>query len=94
MGSAGEQVGVAEGVVISTFSNQSKRLAGARFRFWGLNLLLVLTRDGSAGGFSFTSIDGTRTVHPSTTYRPERLHIGVNDMPSHILQFDWLAENS
>jgi hypothetical protein len=93
MGSAGEEVSVTEGVVISTFSNHSNRLAGARFWFWGLNLLLVLTNDGPAGPFSFTSIDGTRTVHPSTTYRPQRLNIGVHDIPSHILQFDWTSKN-
>jgi hypothetical protein len=93
MGSAGEEVNVTEGVVISTFSNPSKRLAGARFWFWDLNLLLVLDNDGPTGPFSFTSIDGSRTVHPSTTYRPQRLHIGVHDLPSHILQFDWPRKN-
>jgi hypothetical protein len=92
MGSAGENVNVTEGVVISTFSNHDNRLAGARFWFWGLNLLLVLTNNGPAGPFSFTSIDGKRTVYPSTTYRPQRLNIGVHDMPSHILQFDWYAK--
>jgi hypothetical protein len=88
MGNTGELVGVSEGVVITTFSNHANRLAGARFWFWGLNFLLVLT-DGPRGPFNFTSPDGKQTVQPNALYRPRGLHIGVHDRLSHILEFIW-----
>jgi hypothetical protein len=93
IGGAGDEVNVMEGVVISTFCNKSDRLAGARFWFWGLNLLILLTTVGPPGPFSFTSADGKHTVHPSTTYRPHRLNIGVHSIPSHVLEFSWSASS-
>ncbi len=88
IGDSGEVVNVTDGVVVTTFSNHANRLAGARFWFWGLNLLLILN-DGPAGPFSFTSPDGTKTVQPKTLYRPRTLNISVQGHLSHVLEFDW-----
>ncbi len=77
-----------EGVVVTTFSGHSNRLAGARFWFWGLELLLILN-DGPTGPFSFTSPDGRQTIRPKTWYRPRGLNISVHDRPSHVLEFTW-----
>ena len=93
VGNAGEEVNVMEGAVISTFSNKDNRLGGARFWFWGLNLLLLLTTVGPPGPFSFTSADGKRTVYPGTIYHPQSLNIGVHRIPSHVLEFSWSARN-
>jgi hypothetical protein len=88
MGDAGEEVRVDEGVVVTTFSSSANRLAGARFRFWGLELLLMLN-DGPTGPFSFTSPDGSQTIQPKTWYRPRGLNMSVHDRLSHILEFAW-----
>jgi hypothetical protein len=87
MGDPGEVVSFYEGVVVTTFSNHANALAGARFWFWGLNLLLILN-DGPTGPFSFTSSDG-RTVRPSTLRRPKALKFAVHDRLSHVLEFVW-----
>ena len=57
MDDAGEEVRVDEGVVVTTFSSSANRLAGARFRFWGLQLLPMLN-DGPTGQI--------RAVYPSS----------------------------
>jgi hypothetical protein len=88
IGDVGEVINVDEGVVVTTFSGQANRLEGARFWFWGLNLLLILN-DGPAGPFSFTSLDGIETVQPTTRHHPRALNISVHDHLSHILEFVW-----
>jgi hypothetical protein len=88
MGKGGDEINVSEGVVVTTFSNAANRLAGARFRFWGLELLLMVT-DGPPGQFSFTSADGKQTIHPKTCYRPGAINMSVHGRPSHVLQFVW-----
>jgi len=86
MGDGGDEVKVSEGVVVTTFSNSANRLAGARFWFWGLELLLMIC-DGPMGQFSFTSTDGKQTVHPKTWYRPGAINFDVNARRSHSLEF-------
>jgi len=88
MGDAGEVVNVQEGVIVTTFSGRAQRLEGARFWFWGLNLLLILN-DGPTGPFSFTSPDGMKTVQPKTWYRPGAINISAHDRLSHRLEFSW-----
>lgn len=88
MGKGGDEVNVTEGFVVTTFSNSANRLAGARFWFWGLNLLLVIS-DGPSGQFSFTSADGKQTIQPKTWYRPGAINISVHGRPSHSLHFIW-----
>jgi hypothetical protein len=88
IGEAGDTVSAQEGVVVTTFSNQANRLGGARFWFWGLNLLLIL-EDGPTGPFSFTSPTGEQMIQPNVLYRPRRLNIGVHDRLSHVLEFVW-----
>jgi hypothetical protein len=89
MGGIGDVVNTVEGVEVMTFTNYRKCIEGARFRFWGLNLLLVLSDGPVAGPFSFTSLDGKQTVQTKTLYRPRRLHIHVHDRLSHFLEFVW-----
>jgi len=88
IGDVGDVVSVDEGVVVTTFSNHANRLAGARFWFWELNILLIIS-DGPTGPFSFTSADGNHVVQPKTLYRPRRLDISVHNRLSHILEFVW-----
>lgn len=88
MGQGGDEVNVTEGVVVTTFTNQGKLLAGARFGFWGLDLLLMLN-GGPQGQFCFTSADGKQTIHPKCWYRPSRLNCSVHGHPSHALEFAW-----
>jgi hypothetical protein len=88
MGKAGDTVSATEGVVVTTFSDNTQRLAGARFWFWGLNLLLLLN-DGVCGPFSFVSSDGKQKIEPNTVYRPRGLNIQVLNRPSHVLEFVW-----
>ena len=88
IGQGGDEVNVSEGVEVVTFSNSANRLAGARFWFWGLELLLMVC-DGPAGQFSFTSVDGKQTIQPKTWYRPGAINFDVNGHRSHSLKFDW-----
>ncbi len=88
MGQGGDEINVSEGVVVTTFSNSANRLAGARFWFWGLELLLMVS-DGPPGQFSFTSADGKQTVQPKTWYRPGAINFDVNGSRSCSLQFIW-----
>jgi hypothetical protein len=88
MGQGGDEVRVIEGVVVTTFSNSANRLAGARFWFWGLELLLLVT-DGPPGQFTFTSGDGKQTIHPKTWYRPGAINFDVNGRRSHSVEFIW-----
>ncbi len=88
MGKGGNEINVSEGVVVTTFSNSANRLAGARFWFWGLELLLMVS-DGPPGQFSFTSADGKQTVQPKTWYRPGAINFDVNGHRSHSLEFIW-----
>ena len=88
MGKAGDIINASEGVVVTTFLDNARHLAGARFWFWGLNLLLVLN-DGATGPFSFVSLDGKQIIQPNTVYHPQRLNVGVHNRPSHTLEFDW-----
>jgi hypothetical protein len=88
MGQGGEKVSVIEGVVVTTFSNSANRLAGARFWFWGLELLLIVS-GGPPGQFSFTSADGKQTICPKTWYRPPAINFDVNGRRSHSLEFFW-----
>lgn len=88
MGQGGDEVRVFEGVVVTTFSNSVKQLAGARFWFWGLELLLMVC-DGPPGQFSFTSADGKQTIHPKTWYRPGAINVDVKGRRSYSLQFIW-----
>jgi hypothetical protein len=88
IGDPGEVVNVADGVVVTTFSNRSNRLAGARFWFWGLNFLLMLS-DWPAEPFGFTSSDGKKTIQPTTLYRPRALNISVGGRLSHAVEFAW-----
>ena len=89
MGDPGDRVAVAEGVVVTTFSNPAKRISGARFVFWGLGLLLMLTNHLTLGGFVFNSADGTQALKPNVTRRPQRLSMGVHGLPSHELKLVW-----
>jgi hypothetical protein len=84
---AGE-IRATEGVVVTPFSGRANRLEGAKFWFWGIELLLVLN-GGPTGPFSFTSPDGKQTIQPRTWYRPRGLNISVHDRLSHILEFAW-----
>jgi hypothetical protein len=88
MGDGGDEVMVSEGIVVTTFSDRANRLAGARFWFWGLELLLMLN-DGPTGQFSFTSADGKQSVQPKTWYRPHAINVSVSGRPSHSLEFIW-----
>lgn len=88
MGQGEDEVSVIEGVVVTTFSNSANRLAGARFWFWGLDLLLMVS-DGPPGQFTFTSADGTQTIRPKTWYRPGAINLVVHGRPSHSLDFIW-----
>lgn len=88
MGKAGDTVTADEGVVVTTFSDSAQHLAGARFWFWGLNLLLMLN-DGPTGPFSFVSQDGKQKVQPNTVHHPRGLNIQVLNRPSHVLEFVW-----
>lgn len=88
MGKGGDTVNVSESVEVTTFSNSANRLAGARYRFWGLELLLMVS-DGPQGQFIFTSADGKQTVEPKTWYRPATINISVHGRPSHLLEFTW-----
>jgi hypothetical protein len=88
MGDAGQEVRVDEGVVVTTFSSCDNRLAGARFWFWGLELLVIIN-DGATGQFSFTSADGKQTIQPKTWYRPQGLNFDVRGCRSHRLEFAW-----
>jgi hypothetical protein len=88
IGEIGDVLNVTEGVVITTFSGPTNEVAGARFWFWGLNLLLFLN-DGPAGPFSFAPPDGRKTVQPKTLYRPRTLHFSVHGRTSHVLEFVW-----
>lgn len=88
MGQGGDEVTVIEGVVVTIFSDSVNRLAGARFWFWGLDLLLIIT-DGPLGQFSFTSADGKQTIQPRTWYRPGAINFDVNGHRSHPLEFIW-----
>lgn len=85
------EVMVEEVVSVTTFAGDGDCLAGARFRFWGLELLLVLDDGLSIGPFRFTSQDGSQTIQPMTVYRPGELPITVNDRLSHVLEFVWLT---
>lgn len=87
-GQGGDEVKVIEGVVVTTFSNSANRLAGARFWFWGLELLLIVT-DGPRGQFTFTSADGKQTIQPKTWYRPGAIDFDVHGRRSHVLGFVW-----
>lgn len=91
--SPGGTVGGMEGVEVTIFSDNTKTVAGARFWFWGLALLLVLN-DGPEGPFIFTSQDGKMTVYPRTTYHPLRIHLSVDNRPSHVLEFVWTARST
>lgn len=88
MGNPGDTISTTEGVVVTTFSDSAQRLAGARYWFWGVNLLLILNH-GPTGPFSFTSTDGKQTIQPKTVYRPQNIHIEVHKRPSHVLEFVW-----
>jgi len=88
MGQGGDEVMVNEGVVVMTFSSSTNRLAGARFWFWGLELLLMLN-DGPTGQFRFTSADGKQTIQPKSWYRPGAINISVKGRQSHSLEFIW-----
>lgn len=88
MGQGGDEVNVRESVVVTTFSNYANRLAGARFWFWGLGLLLMVT-DGPPGQFSFTSAGGEETIQPKTCYRPGAINFDVKGRRSHSLDFIW-----
>lgn len=88
MGNSEDTITSTEGVVVTTFSDDAQHLAGARYWFWGLNLLLVL-KDGPSGPFSFVSTDGKQTIQPNTVYRPRGLNVGVHNRPSHALEFVW-----
>jgi hypothetical protein len=86
MGKGGDEINVSEGVVVTTFSNSANRLAGARFWFWGLELLLMVS-DGPPGQFGFTSADGKQTIQPKTWYRPGAINFDVSGRRSHSLEF-------
>lgn len=88
IGKAGDTITPSEGVVVTTFTDNTQRLAGARFWFWGLNLLLV-PNDGPIGPFNFVSPDGKQKIAPNTVYRPRGLNIQVLNRPSHVMQFVW-----
>jgi hypothetical protein len=88
MGEVGDSIDVSEGIVITTFSNQIGRLGGARFRFWGLTLLLVLD-DGPAGPFSFKSVSGDQDIQANALRHPRSLGMGVHGQNSHSLDFLW-----
>lgn len=89
LGNPGEVINVAEGVVVATFSNPAKRISGARFVFWGLGLLLMLTNDLAPGGFVFNPMGGGQVLTPTVIRRPQRLGVAVRGVPSHELKFEW-----
>ncbi len=88
IGDAGTQVRVNDGVTVTTFVSPANRLEGARFWFWGLELLLMLS-DGPTGPFSFSSPDGKTTIQPKVWYRPPGLNFDVHGHRSHRLEFAW-----
>jgi hypothetical protein len=88
MGDAGDTINVTEGVVVTTFLDNAKSLAGARFWFWGLTFLLILD-EGPTGPFSFTSLDRKQTIQPTTVHHPRKLGVGVHGRESHSLEFVW-----
>lgn len=88
MGDGGDEIKVSDGVVVTTFSGPLNRIEGARFWFWGLDLLLMLS-DWPAGQFSFTSVDGKQTISPKTWHHPAALNFSVHSRPSHVLHFAW-----
>lgn len=88
MGQGGDEVRVLEGVEVTAFSYPAYRLAGARFWFWGLELLLMVG-DGPPGQFIFTSADGKQTIQPKTWYRPGAINFDVKGRRSHSLEFIW-----
>jgi hypothetical protein len=88
IGRRGDDIKVEEGVVVTTFSDSADRIAGARFWFWGLNLLLLII-DGPLGQFSFTSAEGKQTMRPKTWRRPGAINFDVNGRRSHSLDFIW-----
>jgi hypothetical protein len=46
---------LAEGVEIATFTNHAGRSSGARFRYWGFGMLLLLTNNLQSGALIFNS---------------------------------------
>lgn len=88
IGGAGTEVRDDEGVIVTTFTGADNRLAGARFWFWGLELLLMLC-NGPAGQFSFASTDGKAMMQPKSWYRPPGLNFDVHGRRSHRLEFVW-----
>lgn len=88
IGQGGDEVRVTDGVAVTTFSNSANRLAGARFWFWGLGILLVVS-DGPPGEFTFNSRGGTQAIRPKIWYRPGAINFDVSGRRSHALEFIW-----
>jgi len=84
----GEDIRVAEGVEIVTFTNPAGRISGARFRYWGFGMLLLLPNHSQSGALVFNSKDG-ESIRPSVQHRPGTLGARVHGLPSHELKFHW-----
>jgi len=89
IGEVGDTVTTVERVEVMTFTNHMDSIEGARFRFWGFNLLLVLSDGPTANSFGFTSLDSKETTQLKALYRPRKLNVHVHDRVSHILEFVW-----
>lgn len=88
MGSVGEDIRFAEEVEIVTFTNPAGRISGARFRYWGFGMLLLLPNHLQSGALVFNSKDG-ESIRPSVQHRPGKLGARVHGLPSHELKFHW-----
>jgi len=80
-----------EGITMTTFGDRKNHHAGARFWFRGLDCMLLLDGEGSAGPFSFTTLDGKETKQATTRYRPRAVNMSVHNQLSQTIQFTWDA---
>lgn len=77
IGKAGKKEFI-EGYEVATFTDQSNRVAGARFGICGLEFMLI--------------IDAGQTVEVlprHCCYRPETIAFSVHDRTSHAIRLDW-----
>jgi hypothetical protein len=85
---SGSEITVREGVVINTFIGDSGRLEGARFWFWGMRFLLLLSEEGSRPPWTFTTKSG-EVQQEKALYHPCRIGMAVQGTESHVFNFKW-----
>jgi hypothetical protein len=90
LGDAGEQIQSEEGIVMTTFSGQTGRLAGARFWFRGFEFLLLLD-EPQPGPFTFTSQDDKHKRQPTARYHSPGIGFTMHDRLSHLVEFVWMS---